>query len=292
MEQQPLFLAGPSALLTNQLCALSRWRSVIIHSLSALLLLVCILLYPERPAWGNDMHIQIENNKIKGYAHQVSLGIILSELARQGGYTVYVDENLFDAPTSFSLPMYIPAERAIQRIVHPHSIALIFTRLAEQSTARVSQVKVFSKGNLSTSYAQLDGSGRIITHTTYAHGKSMRANGPLFSGMHAGPEAVQKHVKAPVIITENAMGFTGFKFKDKQRGPDYRPDTIALAKAYIQYRKDREAYTVNGQSSELADAKATAETAKSSYRAQRNESIQQTISNAQQLRRDTQCKDD
>lgn len=282
MEQQPLFIAGPSALFNRRLCSTPRWKTILGHPLTILFLLICILLYPERAAWGNDMHIQLDNNRIKGYAHQVSLGAILSELAHQGGYTVYVDRKLFNAPTSFTIPMYVPAERAIQRIVHPHSIALIFTRIPDQSTVRVSHIKVFSKGSQSASYAQLNGSDTGSTHVTYARGGYSRNDASLSNGIQAGPGTVRNHVKAPVIITENSMGFTGFKFKDKGRGPDYRPDTIALAKAYLQYREDRKAYTINSETSELADAKATAESAKSSYRTHRSDSIEQTITDAQQ----------
>lgn len=60
-----------------------------IQWLSAALLIMAVILFPERPAWGNDFDINFSFNDIKGYAHGVELIEEFEILADEGGYIFY-----------------------------------------------------------------------------------------------------------------------------------------------------------------------------------------------------------
>lgn len=72
---------------------------------SAALLIMAVILFPERPAWGNDFDINIGPNGIKGYAHGVELIDVLEVLADEGGYTFYIDEEMTQTLISFNIPL-------------------------------------------------------------------------------------------------------------------------------------------------------------------------------------------
>ena len=94
--------------------------------LSAALLMTAVILFPERPAWGNDFDISIGPNGIQGYAHGVELIDILEVLADEGGYTFYIDKEMAQTLISFNIPGVVTAEQAIGQIIYPYSHAIIF----------------------------------------------------------------------------------------------------------------------------------------------------------------------
>jgi len=246
-----------------------------------LMLFLCtIALLPGGPTWGGEFHIETGPKGIKGYAQHVSLGEVLNYLADYNGYVIQIDQTLLDAPTTFFLPSAIPAEQAIQRIVHPHSLALVFTRAPGNEQPAISEIKVFDKGSQSASFALLSGQEVQAAYTSYAHQGAVRSGTNGRKGVQAGRDAVDRHVRPPVIITKSSMGFTGFKFKDSRSGPDYRPNTITMAKAYANYRAERNALHERSESGKLHTAMQTVEREKDSYRSGRTLSLQQTINDA------------
>lgn len=245
-----------------------------------LLVVSVFILTLQQPAWGGEFKLESSPRGIRGYAQQVALEEVLSHLAQTSGYVVQIDQALLKAPTTFYFPMPLPAERAIQRIVHPHSLALVFTRMPGKEEPVISQIKVFDKGTQSASYAMLSPNGDHTDHSSYARSGATRPGSSGGGGVSAGRSAVDKFVRPPVTITKSAMGFTGFKFKDHRRGPDYRPGTMAMAKAYAKYREERNALLEHTESSQLNSAKLKAEQQKNQYRASRNSSLQQTINDS------------
>jgi hypothetical protein len=267
----------------RRIAAIRKFRSASsLHWLTALLIIGAIIFFPERPAWGGEFNVETGPDGIKGYARQISLGEILGYLADRNGYVVQIDQALLNAPATFNIPMPIPAERAIQRIVHPHSIALVFTRVPGKDEPVISQIKVFDKGSHSASYALLSGSGPQATYASPARYGTVRSDAIAGRGVLSGRDAVDKHVQRPVIITKNSMGFTGFKFKDPQRGPDYRPDTITMAQAYADFRAESNALNERVDYGTLHSAQQKVAQEKVQYRNTRTLSLQQTISDSKQ----------
>ena len=87
----------------NTFCA-SVGLSPAIQWLSAALLIMAVILFPERPAWGNDFDIHIGPDGIKGFAQRVELIDVLEVLADEGGCTFYNDEEMARIVISFNIP--------------------------------------------------------------------------------------------------------------------------------------------------------------------------------------------
>ncbi|MGD9366983.1 MAG: hypothetical protein PVH87_14895 [Desulfobacteraceae bacterium] len=110
--------------------------------LTAFLFIVAVILFPERPAWGDDLNLHVGSNGIKGYAHQVALEDVLEVLADKGGYTFYLDEALINAAITFNIPHAMPAEKAFQRILSPYSYALVYVQMPEHRV-KIEQIQVY-----------------------------------------------------------------------------------------------------------------------------------------------------
>lgn len=110
--------------------------------LSAFLFIMAVILFPERPAWGNDLSLCVSPNGIRGYAHQAALEDVLEVLADQGGYTFYMDEALINAAITFNIPNAMPPEKALQRILSPYSYALVCVQIPEHRV-KIEQIQVY-----------------------------------------------------------------------------------------------------------------------------------------------------
>lgn len=114
-----------------------------IQWLSAALLIMAVILYPERPAWGYDFEINIGPNGIQGHAHGVELIDVLEVLADEGGYTFYIDDEMAETLISFSIPDAVTAEYAIGQIIHPYSHAIIFGKAPNSHILKIEQVRIY-----------------------------------------------------------------------------------------------------------------------------------------------------
>lgn len=110
--------------------------------LSAVLFIVAVILFPERPAWGDDLNLHVSSSGIKGYAHQVALEDVLEVLADEGGYTFYMDEALINSALTFNIPYAMPAEKAFQRILSPYSYALVYVQIPEHQV-KIKQIQIY-----------------------------------------------------------------------------------------------------------------------------------------------------
>ncbi len=248
---------------------------IFLHRISALVIMGVILL-TGMPARAHDFYLETGSGWIKGYAKQAPLGAILSQLAQRCGYKVYIDEMLAAVPVTFDIPAAFDAERAIRRIVHPFSYALVFSRQPETGDLRIDQVKVFSKSSRSTNYMLLTGNGSApVVTSSHARGYG-RTNAPG-GKVQAGKAAADQHVKPMVEIKKSSMGFTGYSFGDHRRGPNYNPDISMMAKSYSEYRKDRESLENRSSDAILLDGHRHAELEKMKLRSQRTDSIRKTL---------------
>lgn len=248
--------------------------------LAVLLIIGAAALLPERAVWAGEFKLQTGPGTIQGYGRQVALGEVLSFLAQHNGYVVQIDQALLDVPTTFFIPVPMPAERAIQRIVHPHSLALVFNRVAGKSEPVISQIKVFDKGSQSSSYAMLSGNGTPISHASYGRYNGARSENKGRQRVQAGRAAVDAHVQPPVIFKKSSLGFTGFKFKDSLRGPDYRLNRMTMANSYADYRAERKALNTRVDHATLLAAQRKVEQEKAKYRSGRTASLRQTINDS------------
>lgn len=83
--------------------------------LSAIMLIAVVILFPERPAWGEELDIQAGPAIFTGVAHHDRLGDVLEVPADETGHTVYPDKALPESSVPFHIPHRIPAQKAIQK---------------------------------------------------------------------------------------------------------------------------------------------------------------------------------
>lgn len=121
---------------------LTPWQNTMFQWLSVLIFAVAVILFPERPAWGADADIHVGPEGIRGFAHQAELGEVMELLADEGGFAIYLDETLVRTRVTFNIPNAIPAQRAIEIIVQPHSSAVVFTDAPER-TLQIHQIRIF-----------------------------------------------------------------------------------------------------------------------------------------------------
>lgn len=126
-----------------QSVSLPAWHSPAVQWVSMILLIAIVILFPERPAWGNDLVIEADSAGIRGVANGAKLGDVLELLADETGFTIYMDQEVADTAVSFNIPNTIPAERAIQIILHPHSHALVYARTSDPQRVQIDQIQVF-----------------------------------------------------------------------------------------------------------------------------------------------------
>ena len=245
--------------------------------LTLLLIIGAVILFPERPAWGGEFEVNANSDGVSGFSRGMPLGLVLETLANQTGFEVYIDEKLINVPATFTLPVALPAEKAIQRMVHPHSYAMVFTKLPDLEELAVDQVKVYAKGDHSASFVKISKDQQPIAMAGHARGGYVRSDGRTTQGVRSGESAVRQHVKAPVRFRENAMGFTGFDFKDMVHAPDYRIDALAMGRNYRDYRLEREAYALRAKDAQMQAAKQNSNNRQNAYHTQRQSSIQQTV---------------
>jgi hypothetical protein len=77
----------------KQTVRLTVGSSMAVQWLSAFLLIVAVILFPERPAWGGDMDLHVSSGSLRGYAHQAALEDVLQDLADEGDNTFYFESS-------------------------------------------------------------------------------------------------------------------------------------------------------------------------------------------------------
>ena len=91
---------------------LLHWRSPAVQWISIIILIAFVILFPERPAWGDDVLIEVDAATAKGVACEAKLG-------------------------------EAPAERAIQIILLPLGHALVHPGTSEALKIRIDQIQVY-----------------------------------------------------------------------------------------------------------------------------------------------------
>jgi hypothetical protein len=127
--------------------------------------LICFTLTLGSAALADPYKIEVGPGWIKGHADATPLCSMLAQLAEETGYTIYLDETLQKTRVTFSIKEDIEPEKAIRRIVHPHSYAVVFGSEADGNGSYIQEVKVFDKGQMNTAryMAFRGGNGSVST---------------------------------------------------------------------------------------------------------------------------------
>ena len=244
-------------------------------SVSVLATLVVILFISSLPAAADELSLTVGNQVITGYARQVPLGEVLGRLSDQTGCEIYIDQALYNTPVTFDMPVPMPTERAVRRMVHPYSNAMVYEAVPGTGEIRIQQIKVFQEGGSKSQYVRVAGHGGQNTVASYARGETNMRRSSLLSskGVSSGMAAVQRNVKPALSVERGALGLPRYNFQDKGHGPDYRPDVLTMRKAYADYRQQRTAVAQNSQKAMMLNGRLKSQQAREQYQQQRLQAI-------------------
>ncbi len=93
----------------SQSIGIMNWHSPAVHWISIIILIAIVILFPERPAWGNDVVI-------------TSAG---------------------ETEVRFEIQHTIPAERAIHIIRHPFDHTVVYDGISDPLKIRIDQIQVY-----------------------------------------------------------------------------------------------------------------------------------------------------
>jgi hypothetical protein len=240
----------------------------------ALLILSCSL----PPAFCGQCEIQTGPGGIKAKADQVPLGKVLTQVAEKAGYNIYIDEKLQQVPVTFSFQENLPPEKAIKRMVRPHSYAMVFGSDTEDKSPNILEVWIFRKGH------QLN--ARYVAVTSGEAGQAVSADSGSASGgsaMTSGGEGSfrgQDYVRRDLYVKKNAYGAPVLTGRDPKRGPDYRPTVSEMQRAYWKHRAEKMRQEKRISDGFLQQGRKDTDQKKREYRAKRAEEIRKNIADA------------
>jgi hypothetical protein len=241
---------------------------------------VCLLILGTFAlASASSLKIEANSDWIKGSAEAAPLGQVLERLAEEIGCDIYIDAPLLEAPVSFTIKERLTPEKAIQRIVRPHSYAMVFAPGGKADESRILEVWIFREGEQhNTSYVPLKRDD--------SPSASSSSIGPTDSDSVASPNtqtgssrAVQGKdlVRRDLHVGKSAFGTPVVKGRDSGTGPDYRPSAHQMRLAYerFQLAKHREERRLAEMS--IRQAQANAERNRQAYLSKRNEELKNRI---------------
>ncbi len=240
---------------------------------------VVLILFYNLPAFSGQFEIQTGPGWIKAKADGVPLGQVLSQVAGKTGYKVYIDEELEKAPVTFSFQNNLPPEKAIKRMVRPHSYAMVFGSDTKDNTPNILEVWIFRKGHqLKTRYVAVTpaSAGSVSADSGSASDGS--------AGLSDSPQAFRgkDYVRRDLYVKRNAYGAPVFTERDPKRGPDYRPSVSEMQRAYWRSQAEKRQREKRVSDGLLKQRRKDFEQKKKEHRAQRNEEIRQYISGNKQ----------
>lgn len=245
------------------------------------LTLALFILTYSTPAFSGQLEIEIGPGWMKGKADGAAMGEVLTKMTHKAGYAIYIDEQLQETPVTFNIQDKLAHEKAIKRIVRPHSYAVVFGGEDKDSISNILEVWIFRKGQqFSASYVDLRTASTAVSGTASSGTHSASAGSREVSeGSYVDPKKV---VKRELYVKRNAYGGPLFTYRDDpKKGPDYRPNAHEMRQAYQRYqmakrraeRRRAEALRRNGRQEYEKD--------RENYRTHRNQAIQQYIKERQ-----------
>lgn len=253
-------------------------KTSLIGFVSVLILGACAL------ASAGSVRIETDSKWITGKAENAPLGQVLEIVAEKIGCDVYIDAPLADVPTSFTIEKKLTPEEAIQRMVRPHSYAMVFGEGGGEREPRILEVWVFRKGQQhSASYLPLkvqatrsqasEGGGA----GDFSSSPSLETPGKA-SGSIQGSDLVRRDLH----VERSAFGTPAVQKKNDKGGPDYRPNPYQMQLAYMKYQwvKHREERRMAEVS--LRQARANAQKNREIYLSERNQELKDEIMKSKQ----------
>lgn len=244
---------------------------------------LCIFLFISVNAYSGQSHLKISPKWIEGSANSVPLGQLLSQYANETGCRIYLDETLFDSPTTFAINTRLSHEKGIKKIVSPYSYALVFSRTPGDNNSRITEIHVFKKG-------QRNGAKfRALNNTGYGSSMNSHSSDTVFNGSgnsasssgsnsDAGRSINSKErFRQNYVVEKSAYGSPVLKKPSGEKGPDYRMSALEMKKAYENYRQTKYETNLRDSQSKSREAKKIFEQGKRQSREERNQMFKKYI---------------
>lgn len=230
------------------------------------------------PASAGELKIEAGSGWMKGSAEAVPLEQVLSQVAGKTGCDIFIDEKIAAAKASFRIDEKLSLDRAIRRMVRPHSYAVVFGGDEKDGEFAILEVWVFRKGAERTaSYVSLKGSD-YSTSSSVGAGSTGTGSSSAASASDAGRTIEGKNIlRRDLVVTKSPFGTPVIKYRDKSKGPDYRPNAYEMKQAYQRYQQEKREMTKRRSESAARQARRASEQDMERYRAKRNEEIRKQI---------------
>jgi hypothetical protein len=248
-------------------------RTSILLSLTVLALLLCNAM-----AFAGKVQIHIHEHGISGYAHKARLTDVLGQLSAQTGSTVFIDEALADTRVTFEIPVPMPAEYAVRRMIHPLSHAMVYSRVVGQQQLVVEEIKIYSQSKKTTRFVHVPSSDFHNIAGEAASEGTM--SGSTTSGKHrlVGSLDPRKQIRKPVSFSDGVFGNTRYHIDPSTNGPDYRPTQSTMSGRYSEQRIASRAYQQTSTQSAMQSSRENDTSNRDQYRHERVLSIQKSVS--------------
>lgn len=245
------------------------------------LTLVLFVIAWSAPAFAGQCEIQTGPGWMKGKADAAPLGQVLAQAAEKGGYAIYLDEKLEKIPVTFTIEEKLVPEKAVRRIVHPHSYAVVFSSETEDSASSILEVWVFRKGEQHTArYAVLTPGAETASSGMSRGAGAGTAKGLSEEGHTSGAGRSLKGkdmVRRDLQVTKSPFGTPVMKSGDRSKGPDYRPNAYEMRKSYLRYKQAKLQKERRMTEAAYRHTRQKHEQDKESYRSRRNQELRQSI---------------
>lgn len=248
--------------------------------------IILIILGSSLPAISGQCKIEVGHGWIKGKADNFPLGDVLSQVAEKTGYAIYIAENLKKFPVTFHINKKLKPEKAIQRMIHPHSYAFVFSKGVNGNEFNILELQVFNRGMQSnTRYVALHGETSIIENRL-ARNKNRNNFKSFSSSTNAGTTAYEGRtikgknlLKQDFEVKKNIFGGPVVNFRDSSKGPDYRPNAREMRLAHEQYQRNKKQALIKTFRLSRYQARADHTEQQRQYRQQRFQVLNKNIQN-------------
>ncbi len=239
-------------------------------------------------AMAGQINIEVGEDWMKGGADSAPLGKVLTKVAKKAGYPIYLDEKLENAPITFNIENNLSQEKAIQRIIHPHSHAFVFGSTAEKNKFKILELRVFSKSNkANVNYITLKaGTGEASKHKSIRNldpasnvNTAATSNTPAAARMQALNR--KKMVRQNYYAKKTMFGPSVLAPRKGYNGPDYSPSISEKEKSFSKFQTAKNLEQQQMSRAAYMQAKQNYERQKSTYRNKRNHELKKYVTDIQ-----------
>ncbi|NIQ37113.1 MAG: hypothetical protein GTN81_00760 [Proteobacteria bacterium] len=227
----------------------------------------------------SSLSIEADTDSITGSADGAPMGEVLKILTERMGWEIYVDSELLDTPVSFNIEEKLEPEKAIQRMVNPHSYAMVFDTDGRDGKPRIQKIWIFRQGaqHLAHYIPLITEDPDFVTSPAAGEDRS-RSAAPL-SALTAPDQKTEAKglVRRDLRVERSAFGTPVVRARDGDKGPNYRPSVNEMRLAYERYRLARHREERRMAEIESQEARANYEKARQAYFSSRNQALKNQI---------------